>query len=254
MKALKMTNDIWQMENGKSAFHQYLFAKLTPRTVRVLGPLFLFSIALLPFSPSRCAAQETVDKTVATVNGGVQTDLITYSDLLWQLALQPSSPLTTPSSETLTSTLRLIEDQRLILQEAKKLPTLSPTDKEVADRRDELAKQFSSQGELQQRMMQVGLTSEKLNEIVEQRVRIDKYLDFRFRSFIVIAQKDVADYYRDTWVPRFQSKYPGRIVPKLEDARGEIERILTESKIEADIDGFLDGARERAEIVLLNPV
>ena len=134
------------------------------------------------------------------------------------------------------------------------MPTVSPTAKEVKDARDLLVKQFSSQAELQERMTQVGLTSEKLDEIVEQRVRIDKYLDFRFRSFIVIAQRDVADYYRDTWVPKFQSKYPGRIVPKLEDARGEIEKILTEAKIESDIDEFLDSARDRAEIVMLNPV
>ena len=33
---------------------------------------------------------------VATVNAGVKTDLITYSDLLWQLALQPNTLLDNP--------------------------------------------------------------------------------------------------------------------------------------------------------------
>ena len=42
--------------------------------------------------------QQVVDKMVATVNAGIlpecrQICLITYSDLLWQLALQPNSPL-----------------------------------------------------------------------------------------------------------------------------------------------------------------
>lgn len=240
-----MTNGKWQMANGKwlaiSRFSTFC--------------LLLAAYCLLP---SLAAAQDVVDKTVATVNAGGQTDcsdcLITYSDVLWQLALQPESQLANPSSESLNTVLRLIEDQRLILQEAKKLPTISPTEKEISDARDELARHFSSQAELQQRMRQVGLTSEKLYEIVEQRVRIEKYLDFRFRSFIVIAQKDVGDYYRETWVPKFQSKYPARIVPKLEDARSEIEKILTESKIDSDIDSFLDAARDRAEIVILNPV
>ena len=255
-----MTNDKWQMENGKWTYEALAVVPagrgLVTRGSRRLPPAvcLLLLLSAFCFLPAPCSAQEIVDKTVATVNGGVQTDLITYSDLLWQLALQPNSSLANPNSETLNAALRLVEDQRLILQEAEKLPTISPTEKEVTDAGNELAKQFSSQAELQQRMARVGLTSEKLDEIVEQRVRIDKYLDFRFRSFIVIAPKDVADYYRETWVPRFQSKYPARIVPKLEEARAEIEKTLTESKIESDIDSFLDSARDRAEIVVLNPV
>ncbi len=238
-------NNKWQMANGK------WICKAPPRTISPSSCLLLLLLLLLP-TPAR--GQEVVDKTIATVNGGVETDLITYSDLLWQLALQPNTPLANPNSETLNTVLRLIEDQRLILQEAKKLPTNSPTSEEIQTAQKELVKQFPSRAELEQRMIRVGLTSDKLNEILEQRVRIDKYLDFRFRSFIVIAPKDVADYYRETWVPRFQTKYPGRIVPKLEDVRGDIEKTLTENKVESDIDSFLDGARDRAEIVILNPV
>jgi hypothetical protein len=100
----------------------------------------------------------------------------------------------------------------------------------------------------------VGLTSEKLDEIVEQRLKIEKYLDFRFRNFVVISQKEIADYYRDTYVPRFQGRNPGRIVPTLEQSRDEIERTLVEAKIESETDAFLDTARERAEIVMLNAI
>jgi hypothetical protein len=221
----------------------------------VLRYLVLVAFALLPFYPfTPCFGQEVVDKTVATVNGGVRNDLITYSDLLWQLTLQPTTPLAPPTSEALNGALLLIEDQRLILQEAVKLPTISPSEQEIAEARDQLVKQFTSRDELEQRMIRVGLTAEKLNEILEQRVRIEKYLDFRFRSFIVVAQKDVADYYRETWVPRFKSRFPRDIVPTLDQARPEIEKILTESKVESDIDSFLDNARDRAEIVILNPV
>ena len=216
--------------------------------------LLLIAVSISWLLPAQAHAQEIVDKTVATVNGGVRTDLITYSDLLWQLALQPNTPLTQPTSEALNGALRLMEDQRLILQEAVKLPTITPTDEEITAARDALAKQFASREELQQRMIKVGLTSEKLNEILQDRVHIEKYLDFRFRSFIVISQKDVAEYYNSVYVPRFKRRSPTVIVPKLEDARAEIEKLLTESKVESDIDSFLDSARDRAEIVVLNPV
>jgi hypothetical protein len=218
------------------------------------APAICLLLLLTTFCSQTARGQEIVDRTVATVNGGVRTDLITYSDLVWQLALQPNTVLAQPTSEALNGALRLVEDQRLILQEAEKLPTIAPTEKEIGDTRDSLVKQFSSRAELEERMARVGLTSEKLNEILEQRVRIEKYLDFRFRSFIVVAAKDVADYYQGSWVPRFKTRSPGLIVPTLEEARPEIEKILTESKVESDIDTFLDNAHDRAEIVILSPV
>jgi hypothetical protein len=214
----------------------------------------LMLLVLVVIVSPLCAAQQVVDKMVATVNAGVKTDLITYSDLLWQLALQPRTVLDNPTSEDLNRALRLVIDQRLILQEAEKLPSIVPTQKEISDARDELARNFPSPLEFQQRLQRVGLTSEKLDEIVEQRLKIEKYLDFRFRNFVVISQKEIADYYRDTYVPRFQGRNPGRIVPTLEQSRDEIERTLVEAKIESETDAFLDTARERAEIVMLNAI
>jgi hypothetical protein len=217
-----------------------------------LKGFLLFTFTLLTTSPA--PAQEVVDKMVATVNGGVKVDLITYSDILWQLALQPDTPLANPSSETLNIALRRLIEQRLILQEADKLPTIAPTDEEVEARLNELVKQFPSQAEFQQRMARVGLSSEQLREIVRQRLTIEKYLDFRFRSFTIVTQKEVADYYTEVYLPRLRRERPGIIVPELKDVYGEIETDLTNSKIESETDDFLDSARERAEVTILNPV
>lgn len=221
-------------------------------------------LLLLLLLTSAVRAQQVVDKMVATVNAGVLPDcrqicLITYSDLLWQLALQPDTPLDNPSSADLSRALQSIIDQRLILQEAEKLPTIAPTADEVKNSRDELVKELLlkaslSLPEFEQRLRKVGLTGDKLYEIVEQRVKIEKYLDFRFRNFVVITQKEIADYYKDVYVPRLRARAPGQIVPTLEKARADVGKILMEAKIESDTDAFLDNARERAEIVILNPV
>ena len=226
--------------------------------MRVKNPCNLWLIILIVLiclaSPGLCAAQQVVDKMVATVNAGVRTDLITYSDLMWQLSLQPNTVLDNPTSQDLNRALRLLIDQRLILQEAEKIPTIVPSPKEVSDARDELARQFASPLEFQQRLQRVGMTSEKLDEIVEQRLKMEKYLDFRFRNFVVISQNEVADYYRDVYAPGLRARFPGRIVQPLEQVRAEIEKTLMEAKIESEMDAFLDTARERAEIVVLNAV
>ncbi len=232
--------------------------KRAKHSLSIIGALPLVFV-LFTFSPfSLCSGQEVVDKFVATVNASVadcgSTCLITYSDLLWQLALQPDTPLSNPSSADLNRALNLVIDQRLILQEAEKLPSIAPTAAEVTAARNELVKAFASPGEFQQRIQLVGLTAEKLDEILEQRVRIEKYLDFRFRNFVVVTEKEIADYYKDIYVPRLRTRSPGQIVPTLEEARTAIERTLTEAKIETDTDSFLDTARERADVVILNPV
>ena len=222
-------------------------------------PVFLICSFLTAGSVvPNCHAQNVVDKMVATVNSGVQPEcgqicLVTLSDLLWQIALEPDTPVDNPSSELLNRTLQRVIDQRLILQEAQKLPTIDPTREEIAQAREELVKRFPA-GAFVERSRKVGLTSEKLTEIVEQRLKIEKYLDFRFRNFVVVTENEIADYYAQVFVPRFRARFPGRVLPGLADVRANIERRLTEAKIESDTDAFLDSARERAEIIMLNPV
>jgi hypothetical protein len=242
------------MENVKSMMNEKKKAKIVGRRLfLVVASFFIFNFALCIIEPS-AQAQVVVDKMVATVNSGVRPSLITYSDLLWQLALQPEVSLENPSSENLNRALNVVIGQRLILQEAEKLPSIAPTDEEVRARLDEFVKLFPSQAEFQRRAASVGLNKDQLMEIVRQRLTMERYLDFRFRSFTVVTQKEVEDYYRDVYVPRLRRQQPGRLVPELKDVFKEIETELTESKIESDTDEFLDSIRERAEIVPLNPV
>src|SRR5215212_1459999 len=94
--------------------------------------IWLVGVFLCAFAPL-CSAQQVVDKMVATVNAGVRTDLITYSDLMWQLALQPNTVLDNPTSADLNHGVRLLIDQRLILQEAETSATNAPTQHEAND-------------------------------------------------------------------------------------------------------------------------
>lgn len=215
--------------------------------------LFLFVAAL----SAETSAQETVDKTVATVSDGVRTELITYSDLVWQLALQPNASITPPSSEDLNRTLQLIINQRLFALEAQRLPRLAPTDAEIAEKIRDVLAVFPSTAEFERRLKQVGFDSIKddnFERIMAQRVAIDKYLEFRFRAFAVITPEDEAKYYRETFVPDFRRRFPGLLTPNLEEKREEIRQILIEEKVAANIEEFLDDAKRRAEIIVLSEV
>ena len=208
--------------------------------------LCLLSFAYCPLA----RAQEVTDKMVATIDAG---ELVTYSDLLWQLALEPNVSIERPRREDLQRALQTVIDQRLIAIEAEKLPTIAPTDKEINDALAELIKAFPSRAEFEQRLRRVGLTAEQLREVVlRERVAIEKYVNFRFRSFTFPIRQEVEDYYRDVYAPRERRRAPGRIVPRLEEVYAKVEGELTESRVASDIDTFLESARAGAAIVYLN--
>jgi hypothetical protein len=168
-------------------------------------------------------AQTVIDKTVATVDDRIGApELITYSDLLWTLALQPRVSIDPPTSEDLNRALEIVINQRLIAIEAKRLPGAPPTD--------------------------------NFERMMEERVKIEQYLDFRFRSFVVITTEDARKYYRDVFTPDFRKRYPGLLMPSFEDKQLEINEILSEERVAESLERFLDDAEQRAEIVIINPV
>ena len=227
------------------------------RTRKFLLYLALFAPVLL-FSAPRIAAQEVVDRTIATVDDGVgQPELITYSDLLWQLALQPSVSIEPPSSEDLNRALQLLINQRLIALEAERLPRSEPNEAETDAKIKDVLASFPSTAEFEKRLRLVGFDSVKDDNFVRmmaQRVKIEKYLDFRFRSFVVITAEAETNHYREVFVPDFRRRYPGVIVPTFDEKRAEINQTLTEEKIAKDIEAFLDESKRRAEIVILSEV
>jgi len=211
-----------------------------------IGLLFAFSA----FS----SAQVVVDRTIATVSDGVKTELITRSDLLWQLALQPGVPLDPVSNDDLKRALQLQIDQRIFLLEAQRLPRTSPSEKEVSDRIAELLKYFPSSTDFERRLRSVGFESIKddnFEALIAQRIAVEKYLDFRFRSFVVITGEDEVKYYREEWVPEFKRKNPSAIVPAINEVRDQLISEITEVRVSRNMDTFLDEAKRRVTITIL---
>ncbi|MGC2234724.1 MAG: hypothetical protein WA584_01005 [Pyrinomonadaceae bacterium] len=219
---------------------------------------FIVYLALvLVFLPVKTNAQETVDKMVATISDSVNTELITYSDVLWQLALQPGASLNPPTSDELNRALQLLINQRLFALEAQRLPRAEPSADEIKAKIEDVLAGFPSTAEFEKRLRLVGFDSvkdENFERMMAQRVRIEKYIDFRFRSFVVITPDDEAKYYRETFIPEFRRRNPGLLMPGLEEKRAEIRQILTEQKVFAEIQRFLDESKARAEIVVLSEV
>src|SRR5215813_205519 len=124
---------------------------------RAIWAVFLLVVVCVPLTQ----AQTVVDKTVATVSDSVRTELITYSDLLWQMALQPGTSLDRPASTDLQQALQTLINQRIFALDAERLPRDTPSQGEIDKEIGDILAQFPSPAIFEARLKQVGFDSVK---------------------------------------------------------------------------------------------
>lgn len=192
-------------------------------------------------------SRRVVDEILAVVNGSP----ITRSDLVWSLSLDARGPSPSEhlSSDVLKRKLEVLIDERLIFQEAASLPTSEITDEEINRKRGDLIRQFGSENSFRQRVEAAGLTAERVEELLKQRIAIERFIDFRFRSFVFISEQELTRYYEEELVPRVKAS--GRVPPPMTEVRDQIQAILREEKVNQEIDRWLAEARQRADVVPL---
>ena len=200
--------------------------------------------------------QKTVDRTMVVLsdNSG-KPELITYSDVLWQMALEPGIDIKNPDPEDVDRILETIVRQRLFALEAGRLPQPPPTEAEINSEIKDVLAQFPSVQDFESRLRFVGFDSVKdanFEKLMTERVRIKKYINFRFRSFVVVTPEDEDRYFNETVLPDFKRRFPGAPEPKLTERRSQINRLLVERSVAESIETFIDEAKRSTEIVYLN--
>lgn len=211
-------------------------------------------LAVALAAASTINAQQVVDKTLATVGSGTRIQLITYSDVIWQLALQPNTPLDPPRKQDLDQALETLIHQRIFAIEAERLPRSTPSEARIAAEIGRILVYFPSTAAFETRLKQVGFDSVKddaFQRLIAQRLAIEEYVEFRFGSFVVVTAEEESSFYRDTFVPDFRKRSPGIVLPTFEQKRAEIREILSAEKKGLAIEKFLDEAQRRVTVVNL---
>lgn len=202
----------------------------------------------LGLAAGQVVAQTSItDRLLVVVN----REVITESEVLWALALDPDLQPLDLSAENRRLMLERVIDQKLLLQEAEKLPRKEPSEEEVSDYiKTEIVGKFGGEARLRERLAKVGLEQAALREMARQRLEILRYIDFRFRSFIFIKPEEVERYYRETVVPA--AARDGLGAPRLDDElRTKIERALADQRVNAELDRFFDEVRAQAQVTRL---
>lgn len=158
------------------------------RTPNFLGPLLL--AACLTGGP--WAMGETVNRIVAIVND----EVITEADVATQVSSildeqQLSDPTEAESLEMHMMVLRNLIEQRLILQEAKKLEVAVGTD-DVNKRLEIMRSRAGSEEQFQRRLAESSLTEEKLRGKIREQLIVQRIVDSKVRSTITVTPLEVS--------------------------------------------------------------
>lgn len=210
-----------------------------------------FLVLLMGLLTSHALGQQVVDQILTLVNN----EPIMRTDLLWSIAMDPQapSPVGPVGRDLLSRKLEVMIDERLIAQEAARIPTAEITQEEIDKKRAELIRSFRSEAEFRERIGSVGLTPQKLDELLRQRILIDRFVEFRFRSFLLVTAPEIQQEYDGAFAPEMRRR--GQIPPGLDQrldkgtVREQLSERLKEKKIGDEIERWLTAARQRADIV-----
>ena len=193
---------------------------------------------------------EIIDRLMAVVN----RQIITLGDVEQEIRLQGldafSGELTEIHSQSqLTRELvlqRLIE-QRLIREQIQQFPGLEVDDAQVESQLASIQKKLGGPEKLADLKIEIAAVRDRLRW----QLQVMKFIDYRFRQFVVVDTKEIESYYQNAFVPelRKRSTLPA---PPLAEVEEKIRKILTEEKLNTQVEEWLTSLRKDASIEIFH--
>ena len=208
---------------------------------------FLHVVALVASMAGVCAAQQLVDRIVATVN----RQPILLSD--WEVemryeAMLDQKPLPL-GDEAARSALDRLIDQELVRQQMKSYRMAEPTPEELTARMAEVRKQIAvdnTQSQFSALLDRYGISEAELRERVTTQYAILRFIDVRLRPSIHVDQRSIEAYYNDTLAPQIRNK--GEQPAPLADVAPQIEELLLQQRVDALTNDWLKDLRQQSQI------
>lgn len=202
----------------------------------------LYLLALLP-----AAAAERVDRLAVSI----ERTAIMESEILDHLrvaAFLEGKPIDLSPRARRAAAHQLIE--LALIHREMELSRYTPPGTEIAV---PLLKKFRAENYPEDAKYKAALTANNLRETDLLRnlllqVTITRFINYRFKPGVRVAESEIDDYYRNSFVPGWESVKSPVPVPPLEDVRAEIEATLTDQKVDQAMDDWLKAAMASVRI------
>lgn len=207
---------------------------------------------------------EIIDRLMAVVN----RQIITLGDVEQELRLQELDPFTADlpgvsSSQQLKVTQELVVqhliEQTLIREQIQQFPGLEIDDAQVESQRAAIEKRIGGA----EKLVEMKIDIQALRTRLRWQLQVMRFIDYRFRQFVVVDTKEIESYYQNQFLPELQKRnalparntLPARNAspaPELAEVGERIRKILTEEKLNAQVDEWLASLRKDAAIEIFH--
>ena len=141
---------------------------------------------------------------------------------------------------------RLIE-QTLIREQIQQFPGLEIDDEQVETQLAAIEKKIDGA----QKLADMRIDIQDLRNRLRWQLQVMKFIDYRFRQFVVVDSKEIEAYYQNQFLPELQKRnaLPAPELPAVEE---RIRKILTEEKLNTQVDEWLASLRKDAAIEIFH--
>jgi hypothetical protein len=196
-----------------------------------------------PVSPSALSGSRLIDGVAARI----EDDIITEGEVRELSAFQQ---LVDGKPKPRADVLRELADQWLIRSEATAAKYDQPSSADVDRAYAEFVKQFPSAEVFEQRCVEAGLSDAAVRRMIQQQLYLSRFIDYRFRPAAQVTDQQVADYYRNDFVPQLKARNAD--VPALDDVDDTIREVLIQRAINDRADKWLEESRARLRIDIVS--
>jgi hypothetical protein len=194
--------------------------------------------------PVLLAAAVEVERVVALVNG--VPVLVSDVELAEVAALLPRQQGES-DDEYRRAVVEALVDLELRWQdlEAAAIAPRIPVDLDAA--RQKMVGRAGGETELRRRLERIGLSEGALRELLRRAAVVEAYVASRFGPFVRPSAQEIDKAWHDELVPKL--KAAGQPVPDLSQVRADVETLLRERKLTAEVERWTADLAKRAEII-----
>jgi hypothetical protein len=176
---------------------------------------------------SSLASAEIIDKMVAVVEGHI----ITLSDIRQEREIRRLLEEKPPESDI--ELLHDMVDKYLIERQSTNFPGVDVTDEEI-------------DAQLRNGVIQGQTPSPAIRAAIASRIRMQKYLDLRFRQFIRPTDEEIRKYYNEVFLPA--AKKGSDPIPPLSEISEAIRNNVILEQLNREVTDSLEAVRMRSSI------
>jgi hypothetical protein len=204
------------------------------------------------FSCAALLAAEWIDRIAVTVGSAAITESRIETELRITALLNGREPVINPDTKRAAAE-RLIE--RILMGREIETTRFTFATSEAARPMIEQLKKTAGGDEAYHMLLHDrGISEKALEQNLREQAQLLAFIDFRFRPGVTVSEAELEAIYMGEYGEAWRKDHPGASLPPFDDLREEMTALLTERKVNQQMDDWLFTTRRQTRIIFVDEV